>query len=460
LTLWYAALLAASIALLIAVLYVGLGIILRDNFDEQVRSKSALALTGIRFEAGEAMLDPGTAANLTDDEHFVRLTALDGRSLLDTSESLGGVPIRQEHIAAALAGRTELFTQSLPGDKLTVVAAPVRDSSGAAVAVLEVGQSRQDIEDVLRALLIVAAVATPFMLGLAAAGGYLLAGRALAPVDAITRLAAKIHGEELDARLNLDLPEDELGRLARTFDAMLARIERDYDRQRRFTADAAHELRTPLSLMRTQIDLALAKERPPAEYREALLGLDGDVRRMSELVAALLALARADTGRLPLQPARFALDATIGLVLEQQAGAAATAHVELRNEAAPAVMEADEDLIVQLLLNLTDNAVTATAPGGWVAAGCEAGDGVARLWVADNGAGIPAAELARVFDRFYRVDSGRTRGSGGLGLGLSICRAIVQAHQGTIALTSEPGRGTRVEVTLPSASSSPFHSGR
>src|SRR5688572_11886191 len=138
------------------------------------------------------------------------------------------------------------------------------------VGVLQVGASREDVDEVLELLLLGFGVAAPIVVLLAAGGGYLLAGRALAPVASITALAGRIQADDLSARLNLDLPDDELGRLARTFDAMLARIEDAFERQRRFTGDAAHELRTPLTFLRSQVDFALARPRTPAEYEEAL----------------------------------------------------------------------------------------------------------------------------------------------------------------------------------------------
>jgi heavy metal sensor kinase len=279
-----------------------------------------------------------------------------------------------------------------------------------------------------------------------------LARRALAPVAEVTALAERVSATDLHARLNLDLPEDELGNLARTFDRMLARMEDAFARQRRFTGDAAHELRTPLSLMRSRVDLALARPRSDEEYRAALRDLDADLQRLTGLVGTLLALARADEGSLTLDRGPVDVWELCGLVLEQFAAPAATAGVTLRDERAAARTVADEDRLVQVLVNLVDNALAYTSADGTIAIGCrQAADGQVRLWVADTGSGIAAEHQARVFDRFYRVETGRSGASadGHAGLGLSITKAIVEAHGGTIALTSEVGVGTRVEVTLP-----------
>ena len=285
------------------------------------------------------------------------------------------------------------------------------------------------------------------MLLFAAAGGYLLAGRALlrSPPSPISRRASA--PATFGARLDLDLPDDELGRLARTFDAMLARIDDAFERQRRFTGDAAHELRTPLSLMRSQVDLALARPRSTGAYRDACR-LDETSERLTGLVGTLLTLARSDAGQLATERAPFDLAETVRLVARAVRPLAEEAGVDLRDETAPAPLVADEDLLVQVLVNLVDNALAHTPAGSGrssLAAGRRRpGPALGRR----HRKGIPAEHQARVFDRFYRVDAGRSR-AGEDGLGLAICKAIAEAHGGTIALTSRSGSGTRVELVLP-----------
>jgi heavy metal sensor kinase len=262
-------------------------------------------------------------------------------------------------------------------------------------------------------------------------------------------LAASIDANDLDARLNLDLPDDELGRLSRTFDAMLARIEESFERQRRFTGDAAHELRTPLSLLRSEVDLALARPRTADEYRETLREMDADLARLTGLVGTLLSLSRSDTGQLTLEPSPVDLGETMRLIADQYAETAAARGIELATDIEPATANVDEDLIVQVLVNLVDNAIAHTPIGGRITLGAHRSGNRISLSVADTGIGIAPEHQARVFDRFYRVDPGRSRARGGVGLGLSISKAIVEAHDGRIALTSQPGSGTTVQVLLP-----------
>jgi heavy metal sensor kinase len=474
LTLWYALLLAAAMTLFASAVYIGLRQQLYASFDEQLLDQAALVLATIHIKSGVPALAPG-AQNA---EYFLRLLAEDGRVIADSDGQFGNVPLDRAALAAAIAGATrfdlvavtpdegrdgELAEPADPGAQgepsaqgsqgqqmVRLVTLPVRlDDEGPPVGALQVGLDRDDIDEALAQLLTVLAFATPLVLLAAAAGGYLLAGRALAPVAAMTLLAARITARDLSARLDLELPDDELGRLARTFDAMLSRIDDAFARQRRFTGDAAHELRTPLSLMRSQLDLALARPRSAAAYREALRGLDGDVTRMTNLVAALLTLARADAGKLVAERAPFDLAATIDHLGDQYAPLAAAAGVALRCETTPTLLVADEDLLVQLLVNLLDNALAYTPAGGAVTVGCRSEDGRGRLWVDDSGQGIGSEHLPHLFDRFYRADAGRSRERGGTGLGLAICQAIVGAHDGSITIDSAPGRGTRVEVVLP-----------
>ncbi len=451
LTLWFAALLALVMALFAGAVYVVLRQQLYDSFDEQLLNQTALTLAAVSVEDGAPTLEPAVA-NVADGEFFLRLLDAAGETVFETGGNAAGVPLDPTVIAAALAGRTEYSAARDEDDEtLRLVSVPVRpdEAEGHISGVLQVGLDRNEIDEPMAGLLSTLILAGPVVLLVAAAGGYLLAGRALRPVATITDLAARIGAGDLGSRLNLDLPDDELGRLARTFDAMLARIDDAFERQRRFTDDAAHELRTPLSLMRSQVDLTLARPRSTEAYREALQAVDGDISRMTTLVGTLLTLARSDAGQLATERAPFDLADTVRLVLEQYAPVAEQAGVVLRNESSPTLLVADEDLLMQLLINLVDNALTHTPPGGTVVAGCRPNAGWIHLWVGDSGEGIAAEHQDRVFDRFYRIDASRSRDRGGTGLGLTICRAIAEAHGGMIDLTSRLGSGTRVELVLP-----------
>ena len=448
LTAWYAALLSVALLVFGAALYVGLRAQLYEGLDDQLYGQSTLLAGAVRVAAGRPTLDI-TVVDGTDADHFVRLWTLDGEPVTDTSQNLRVPPPDADLFAAVATGRTRWTRQQAGSEPLRLITIPVR-VGGPVVGVMQVGVSRGDVEETLATVLALLGIAAPIVLGMTVWGGYLLAGRALAPVATITRMAGSLGGSDFTARLGLDLPDDELGRLARTFDTMLGRIGDAFERQRRFTGDAAHELRTPLALIRGQVDLALARPRSTDEYRDALRDFDRDLTRLSGLVGTLLTLARADTGLLPVDRARFDVAETIAVVVEQYADLARENGIVLHRRTLPTPLAADEDLCIQLLVNLIDNALAHTASGGTVCVGCRMAGAEVVVEVADTGTGIAPEHQERVFNRFYRVDDGRARAQGGSGLGLSICRAIAEAHGGTISLTSEQGRGTRIEVRLPS----------
>jgi heavy metal sensor kinase len=263
-------------------------------------------------------------------------------------------------------------------------------------------------------------------------------------------LARRITAEDLSERLDAQLPDDEVGRLARTFDEMIARLDGAFRRQRRFTADASHELRTPLTAIKGQVEVALAKPRAAADYEQVLRSVNEEADRLIRMVGSLLTLARADAGEIPIAADTVSLGELVGAAVEQVRPLAERGGLALAVEPGPPLsVPADEDLLLQLVLNLLDNAIKYTPPGGSVTAGWNAETDRAELWVRDSGVGIAAEHLGRVFDRFYRVDAARSRGEGGAGLGLSICRWIAEAHGGSIFIESEPGRGTVVTASLP-----------
>jgi heavy metal sensor kinase len=349
----------------------------------------------------------------------------------------------------ALAGETVTRTATAGDETMRVRALPI-EREGEIAGVLEVGQSEDDVSDTLSALLIILAVAYPVTLAAASAGGAFLAGRALSPIDSLTRLARRITAEDLSERLDMPLPDDEVGRLARTFDEMIARLDEAFRRQRQFTADASHELRTPLTAIKGHVDVALDKDRDASEYRDVLRIVNEEVDRLTRMVGSLLTLARADAGQVPLAAESVSLGDLVRAAAEQLRPMAERRGLTLSVAEGPAVtLQADEDLLLQLVLNLLDNAVKYTPPGGAVTAGWNANGERAELRVSDTGPGIAEEHRERVFDRFYRVEGARSREEGGAGLGLSICRWIAEAHGGLIAVESAPGQGATFTVSLP-----------
>ncbi|GAC1334387.1 MAG: ATP-binding protein [Candidatus Dormibacteria bacterium] len=284
--------------------------------------------------------------------------------------------------------------------------------------------------------------------------GYGFAGTALRPVREIVAEARKFNEDDLHRRINMNLPADELGELAETFNGMAARLETAFQSLRRFTADAAHELRAPLTLIRTEAEVSLGRPREPAEYQATLGTILAEAKRMGRLADQLLMLARVEAGA--LLPRMDTLDLA-GLVQETARAWSALAaernlaiRVKTRGEAC---IEGDPDLLRRLLDNLVDNAIGYAPPGSEITLSTRLVDRRWEVVVADQGPGVPGAARAAIFDRFARADEARTRGSGGAGLGLALSAAIARVHRGSLTLDDGPLPGARFVVRLPAASS-------
>ena len=291
----------------------------------------------------------------------------------------------------------------------------------------------------------------PLLLLAAASGGYWLSRRALSPVDAITRTARSIGGSNLSGRLEKLTTGDELQRLSETLNEMLARIENSFLRVTQFTADASHELRTPISLIRTEAEIALRKSRGDTEYREALRHILLEAERTSSLVEELLSLARADSGRENLRLTLLDLRSVIAETASEWRQLVESRNLQFTQAVADCALPvlADRRAVERLVAILLDNAVKYTAPPGVVELLLEARDDKAVIIVRDSGIGIAKEDQTRIFERFYRVDKARSRELGGTGIGLAIADWIVQQHRGSVTVQSSIGNGSTFYVELP-----------
>jgi heavy metal sensor kinase len=295
------------------------------------------------------------------------------------------------------------------------------------------------------ALLLAGVGAAVLFIGLL--GGWWFVGRALRPVSEISATAAKISAGDLSQRINVAETESELGGLATVLNSTFARLETTFAQQRQFTSDAAHELRTPVSVILTQAQSALNRERSPAEYRETLEACQRAAQRMRRLIASLLELARFDGGQEKLNRQRFDLAQMARDCVELVRPIADAREVKFQCELPPLECAGDAERLAQVVTNLLTNAIQHNPPGTEVRVTLAAQGNLAALAVADNGAGIPAEDLPRVFERFYQAD--KSRSSGGSGLGLAISKAVVEAHGGTLEVSSREGEGTTFTIRLP-----------
>ncbi len=301
----------------------------------------------------------------------------------------------------------------------------------------------------------------PLVVVIGMATGWAIAGRALRPVMQIARAAQRISGSNLSLRIPGRSADDELEYLIETFNAMIERLEQNFNQVRQFSTDVSHELRTPITVIRGQLEVALFTAQTAEQYRDAIVNALGDVERLSQIVRALLLLSQAETGQLILQRQTLDVIGTARSITEQFEIPAEGARIGISFHAGSIDCEGEFDRvqIERMLSNLLSNALKFTPPGGEIRVsvdrtsareGERAGD-YAEIVVADTGQGIPAQHLPHIFDRFYRVRGPEEHASPekGLGLGLSFVNWIVRAHSGDIAVQSEPGKGTTFTVRLP-----------
>ena len=280
------------------------------------------------------------------------------------------------------------------------------------------------------------------------AGGGWLVTRAIRPVEAISVAAQQISAGDLSQRINVAETESELGQLASVLNSTFARLEAAFVRQRQFTADAAHELRTPVTVILTQTQLALSRDRSAEDYRQTLEACQRSAQRMRRLIESLLELARYDAGQESLQRAPFDLAPMVAECVELVRPLAEEKSVTLAVQLVPLQVTGDAERLSQVVMNLLTNAIQYNRPAGEVRIVIAPEPGRAVVTVTDTGRGIAPEDLPRVFERFYRADKSRTGGANS-GLGLSICQAIVEAHGGTLEAASEPGAGSTFTLRLP-----------
>jgi signal transduction histidine kinase len=310
------------------------------------------------------------------------------------------------------------------------------------------GESLAPVRDEIWALATMLLGLAAGLLALSISGGWLFAGRTLAPIDRISRTARRMIDGDLSARIPVDRVETELGQVARALNDAFDRLQASIDRQRRFTADASHELRTPLATLSTELQWARSHERSTTEYRESLEVCARASARMLAVVERLLALVRAEAGVTDhVVPVR--LDTLVEQVVRDLQPLATGRQVVVTTEADPLTAMGDPDRLMDAVTNVVVNAIRYNVEGGRVSIVLRQRDGAAELTVADTGVGIAASDLPRIFDPFFRADPARSRDAGGAGLGLAVARAIVERHGGEVVCRSEPNRGTTMSIRLP-----------
>jgi heavy metal sensor kinase len=452
LTLWYTSVLAGLLLLFGVATFTLLDRGLRENVDASLRSvavsiaessrETARAGTNLEMML-DALLGPGAGG---------LFALLDPRGRPDPRLApRERLPLSTTALRNAERGEETFESIALPGAHAPVrlLTWPVM-SGGRLEQLVQVTASLDEVEAARRRFLLILAGLAPLALAGAAAGGWWLAGRALAPVDRIAETARRITAEDLSRRIDTPATADEIGRLVAVLNDMLARLEGAFATARQFSADAAHELRTPLTILKGELEVGLGATPASEEAHGVLASCLEEVDRLIALVEDLLFLARADAG--VAENPRQRID--LGEVLDDAAPAiqalADRAGVGLGlHPATGLVVCGSAPQLLRVVLNLADNAIKYTPRGGRVDVALRADGESAVLDVSDTGPGIAPDDQRRIFERFYRGDP--AHGRGGTGLGLALVRSMVQVHGGRVTVESPPGGGSRFRVTLPRA---------
>ena len=357
-------------------------------------------------------------------------------------------------LAAAASNPTDLHTLHGAKDGFRAQARPL--PVGGRPYTLVVLQSLHPQKEMMEDIRDTFLWAIPIALLLAGIGGYFLARKSLAPVAAMASQARGMGAANLHTRLAVANERDELGQLALSFNQLLERLEASFEQQRRFMADASHELRTPVAILRGETEVTLSQsDRSPIEYRETLSILRDESQRLAHIIEDLFTLTRADAGQYPLTLRDAYLDELASEALVRARSLALPKNITLTSAIEPDLpIHADEALLGRMLLNLFDNAIKYSPPGSTVHLECSRQNDQYLVSVSDNGPGIPAGLQPRIFERFFRADKARSRSegdTGGAGLGLSIARWIAEAHHGQLQLTRSDSSGSTFTATLPAS---------
>lgn len=453
-----ALLFALGTAVVIAVAGVGFVLQLRLSLDASLDPGLRARAIAVASEFGSDAGPP----QLGSPDQITQIRSLDDRLLASTPAAGPGALLDPAQLRQALADEVS-FTAIVHGDRSRVLA---RVSGPAGQRVLVVAGTGTDVSDAA-----VERVRSGLLLGafpavvLAGAGAWLLAGAALRPVDRMRREATQISARDTDRRLAVPATRDEIAALATTMNALLDRLQDALQRQRGFVADAGHELRTPLAILRTELELAARPGRAPAELVAAITLAGEETDRLIRIAEDLLLLARADSNQPFLHPEPLSLNQLLDAAARAGEARAAGRAITVQVEVNPVGLRvtADSGRLRQVLDNLLDNAIRHAPPDSTVELTASSTSGpversgpaaVVTIEVADRGGGFPSAFLPHAFERFRRAEDARTRNDGGTGLGLAIVRAIAEAHGGRATATNRRGGGARVSLTLPAAATS------
>ncbi|MFN3134538.1 MAG: ATP-binding protein [Candidatus Kryptonium sp.] len=379
---------------------------------------------------------------LSSKKQFIQIKDKDGKEIY-RSLSLGSLDLPLDSVSAE-EGEISLITCKFNLHKIRLAVLKSKYLTiGVAYPLEEINHA---LSNLFRILILLA----PLALLVSIVGGVFLAGRSLKPVDHIVRIANEITVGNLDRRIPEPKSNDEIARLIKTLNNMIERLDKSFKQMKQFSADVSHELKTPLTIIRGEIELAISGKKKSSELRKTLINILDEVVRLSNMVENLLMLFKSDTGQVNLNFKEVNIAKLIKDLLEDVDILAEEKGVKVEAEQLDeAIVLGDEIRLKQLFLNLLDNAIKYNKSGGRVTISIVRENNFVNVSIVDTGIGIPEDEISLIFERFYRVDKARTRDSGGAGLGLSIAKSIVESHNGRIEVESELGKGSKFSVILP-----------
>lgn len=437
LTLWYMFTLLLLLGFFVPYLYLSMSNSMYNTEENTLKTDVYQAISTLDIEnEGRVTSEFG---ELKTSGTYIYLFDLKNKLITQTGPSKGFIEISSDYDRVRYTG--------IQGEKWIVFDQPVYDDHQM-IAWVRGCRPAQSIGLTLQNLLFAALVATPVYILLAIVGGRFIASRALSPIDKITKTALEIEHTNLKKRINLPKVEDEVGRLSAAFDEMLDRIEASFIRERQFTSDASHELRTPIAVISAHAEDTLSGEKSADELRENMAVILKESNKMAHMISQLLFLARCDEGRTRPEFEKINLSSAIGELCEELNKLASKAGVKLTlNLKEEVVIDCDQTLLTMALMNIIENAIKYNKPDGEITTELNRDSEGVIISVKDTGIGIPEDEIPRLFDRFYRVDKSRKRT--GTGLGLSIVKWVIDVHKGSISIKSSLNHGTHVIIRLP-----------
>lgn len=454
LTLWYGGILALILVAFCGFVYTYFQNSLQKSIDTKIKSIAEVLSSSMTETHGQSLFGNferylENALGKKPKGKFIQIIDASGKigARLNDLEA-EAVPVSFVTLEKALKGEVVYETIETARPRLRMITMPILENKKV-ISIVQVGSSLEEFEDTMKRLLIIMIVSIITATGGTIIVGYFMAKKTMRPVDQIRRAAVKISSSNLDERIELKGRKDELGRLADTFNAMIARLKDSFQRVNQFSIDVSHELKTPLTILKGETELALRKDRTNEEYKKSLESNLEEIDRMSHIIDDLLLLSKAETKDMRLNLDKVDLRDLLADVCLNMKIFGENKGVEIiAKELEDIRIVGDALKLRRMITNIVENGIKYGHAGGYVAVSAYKQDGFACINVKDDGPGISSDDIKYIFDRFYRADKSRKRESGS-GLGLSISKWIAEAHHGTIEVESTPSTGSLFIIKLP-----------